>query len=711
MSGKDNNNLQAALMLNVRADNIAVLTIDLPEEKVNTLQAALIPELQTFIDQVKQNQQLKGLILVSGKPDNFIVGADIRMIEQCQSSEQAQALSSAGQTVFNHLAALTIPVVAVIQGECLGGGLELALACHYRLASDHPKTSFALPEVKLGLLPGTGGTVRLPELIGIRAALPLLLTGKSITAKQAYRIGLIDEVLSQDSLLEQAIAFTLAKSPRRSKVLSVIDRLCNIKPIYQGILTLAERRAQAQARHNYPAIGEIIRVLQVHSATERLQAESFAFGRLAMDKVSVALRGIFLRTTELKRAINQTETVAMGPISILGGGIMGAGIASLIARKIPVPVRIKEIKSAALAQALAFHHQQCNKAKRAQRIKQNGTALEPASLTGDIEWRGFNNSTLVIEAVAENLAIKQQMLAEIEARCHEDTLFASNTSSIQIADIAEKAIRPEKVVGLHFFNPVEKMPLVEVIPHRQTAPNGIRQMQQLALQLGKIPIEVADKPGFFVNRILTPWLNEALYCLMEGCSIEQIDNALIEAGFPLGPCQLLDEIGLDTASHIAPILSEAYGERFIPPAAINTLIAQGFKGKKNQRGFYNYRTKRGKLKRTEANKTIYSLLQINPNKHLPSEQIAERCTLLMLNEAMRCLQEGVIKSRAEGDLAAIYGLGFPPFTGGPYSMINEIGEDNLLLRLQKAQLQYGARFQPWQQNNAMLNIATPAVEI
>lgn len=392
----ENNSLYEGMTLNISADNVAVLTINLPGAKVNSLQAALIPALQALIDQIKQNKKIIGLILISGKPDNFIVGADIRMIDQCHSAEQAQALSSDGQTVFNNLAALTIPVLAVIQGDCLGGGLELALACHYRVASDHPKTSFALPEVKLGLIPGTGGTVRLPALIGIKQTLPLLLTGKSIKAKQAHRIGLIDDILSQESLLEQAVSFILNKPSQRAKTLSAIERVFNIDLIYQRLLTFAERRAQAVARHNYPAIGQIISVLRERSPAKRLQAESAAFGKLAMDKVSVALRGIFLRSTELKRAISKTDnSTAAQHITVLGGGIMGGGIASLIARKMPVPVRIKEISDSALEQAFNFHQKQSAKAKPERKIELP-YALRQVLLTGDIEWRGFSNSDLVI---------------------------------------------------------------------------------------------------------------------------------------------------------------------------------------------------------------------------------------------------------------------------------------------------------------------------
>lgn len=701
MSLTENKNLSQPLSLNVRSDDIAVLTINLVDEKVNTLQAAFIPLLQALIDQIEQNKALTGLILISGKPDNFIVGADIRMIDKCQTIEQAQALSSAGQAVFNNLAALSIPVVAVIQGECLGGGLELALACHYRVASDHPKTKFALPEVKLGLLPGSGGTVRLPALIGIKQALPLLLTGKTITAKDAHRIGLIDDILSQESLLEQAVSFITHKSALRPKSSRGIEWLYNIDPIYQWLLTIAERRAQAVARHHYPALEQMINVLRVRSPEKRAQAESEAFGNLAMDKVSLALRSIFLRTTELKRTITKAEpSVTSEQIAVLGGGIMGGGMASLIARKIPVPVRIKEISHDALAQAFYFHQQQGLNSKRAPRRKGSLNTAERNLLTGDIEWRGFSHSTLVIEAVAENLALKQQMLAEIEAHCSFDPVFATNTSSIQIKDIAAKARRPERVVGLHFFNPVEKMPLVEVIPHSQTSPLTMQQVKQFALQLGKVPIQVSDQPGFFVNRILSPWLNEALRCLLEGSSVEQVDSALIEAGYPLGPCQLLDEVGLDTASHIAPILAKAYGERFTPCAAMNALVSQGFKGKKNHCGFYHYTTKRGKIKRGKVNADIYSILQVTPSNLVTAEDIVERCTLMMLNEAMLCLQEGVINSRAEGDLAAIYGLGFPPFTGGPYSMIDTMGEQQFEQRLQKAQQKYGTRFDPWNQKKA-----------
>ncbi|HKN03366.1 MAG TPA: fatty acid oxidation complex subunit alpha FadJ, partial [Buttiauxella sp.] len=565
----------SAFHLHIRLDNIAVVTIDVPGEKMNTLKASFGPEVHNIIKQVRDNTALQGLIFISGKPDNFIAGADINMIASCQTALEAQNLAHQGQQIMAEIAALPIPVVAAIHGACLGGGLELALACHSRICTDDEKTKLGLPEVQLGLLPGSGGTQRLPRLIGVSHALDMILTGKQLRPRQALKLGLVDEVVPQSILLSAAVEL-VAKGRQASRTLPVRERIL-AGPLGRSLLfSMVSKKTEQKTRGHYPATQRIIDVIKIglgQGSFSGYESEAKAFGELAMSPQSAALRGLFFASTELKKEHGaDAPPRPINAVGVLGGGLMGGGIAFVTATKGKLPVRIKDINNNGINHALKYSWDLLDKKVRRRHMKATERQSEMARISGGTDYHGFHNRDIVVEAVFEDLALKQKMVAEIESNAAPHTIFASNTSSLPIADIAANAARPELVIGLHYFSPVDKMPLVEVIPHAGTSAETISTTVQLAKKQGKTPIVVGDSAGFYVNRILAPYINEAMRCLVEGEPVDKIDNALVTFGFPVGPIQLLDEVGIDVGTKIGPILQHAYGDRFAAPQSIAAIL-------------------------------------------------------------------------------------------------------------------------------------------
>ncbi|KAB8312289.1 fatty acid oxidation complex subunit alpha FadJ [Erwinia endophytica] len=688
--------LQSAFTFTMRPDNVGVITVDTPDEKMNTLKAAFAGQIRQVIAGARRYPHLAGLVIISGKPDSFIAGADIAMIDACASAQEAEELACQGQQVMSEIAALSVPVVAAIHGACLGGGLELALACHQRVCSLDDKTRLGLPEVRLGLLPGSGGTQRLPRLIGVSGALEMLLTGKTLRAEQALKIGLVEDAVPQSILLETAVKMARA-GYHPHKTLPLRERLLNTSAGRTLLFMLATKRSQAKTRGNYPATQKILSV--VNTGLQRgdsagYAAEAKAFGQLAMTPESAALRSIFFATTAMKKALGAGAIPReIKTVGVLGGGLMGGGIAFVTATYGKLPVRIKDINTAGINRALKYSWDLLSKNVQHRRMTPMQRQQQMALISGGMDYQGFHQRDVIIEAVFEDLLLKQQMIAEVEAHTSAQTIFASNTSSLSIGDIAANAQRPQNVIGLHFFSPVDKMPLVEVIPHTRTSAETIATTVALVKKLGKTPVVVADKAGFYVNRILAPYINEAMRCLLEGEPIETIDPALLDFGFPVGPIQLLDEIGIDIGAHIMPVLEKAWGARFSAPEAFNAVLNDNRKGKKNGRGFYLYdRKKTGRKKSVDTR--IYRLLNITPTRHLGSDNIIQRCVMMMLNEAARTLDEGVISSAREGDIAAVFGMGFPPFLGGPFRYMDRLGAAQVVNTLALLTQSQGDRFIP-----------------
>ncbi|MGL5161352.1 MAG: fatty acid oxidation complex subunit alpha FadJ, partial [Plesiomonas shigelloides] len=581
---------------------------------------------------------------------------------------------------------------------CLGGGLELALACHARVCTEHDKTQLGLPEVQLGLLPGSGGTQRLPRLIGVAKALDLMLTGRSVRAKSARKMGLVDDVVPPSILLQAAAELALQPKPKRSKPGGAMGWLLEGNSAGRNLVfNQATKQTLSKTRGNYPAPEKILDVVRCgleKGMAAGLEAEAREFGELVMTPESAALRSIFLATTEMKKEREAGATpLPLKSIGVLGGGLMGGGIAFVTASKAGLPVRIKDVASAGINHALRYSYDILNKRVKKKILLPAQMQKQMLMLSGGLDYTAFAERDLVVEAVFEDLKLKQKMVADVEQYCRVDTVFASNTSSLPIGQIAAQAQRPENVIGLHYFSPVDKMPLVEVIPHAGTSAQTIATTVEFARKQGKTAIVVADQAGFYVNRILAPYMNEAARCLLAGDSIEHIDAALMDFGFPVGPITLLDEVGIDVGAKISPILQEALGERFAAPDAFSALLKDDRKGRKNGRGFYLYGKKMRKGKKL-PDTSVYKVLGVQPSTNQDPQELAERCVLMMLNEAARCLDEGIIRSPRDGDIGAIFGIGFPPFLGGPFRYMDRIGAAQLTTRLQEHAKRFGQRFEP-----------------
>ena len=688
---------QTAFNLSIDEQNIAWLAIDVPGEKMNTLQAAFAQEMEAIFAQLAEKKaSLKGLIVHSLKPDNFIAGADVRMLDACTSASEAQALAEKGQQMFQQLADLPYPVVAAIHGPCLGGGLELALACDYRVCTDSDKTRLGLPEVQLGLLPGSGGTQRLPRLIGLLPSLDLILTGKQLRAKKAKKLGVADAVVPQTILLDVAKSFVeknAGKSKTKRKASTKEKLMANTGLGRKVIFEQAAKKTREKTRGNYPAADAILEVIRfgLENGFEKGQKkEAERFGELVMTSESKALRSLFFATTEMKKDHgSDAKPRKLGRAAVLGGGLMGAGISHVSVAKAKVPVRIKDVSNDGVLNALKYNYNLFEKQRKRRILSKAQLQDKMLQLSGGTDFTTFNHTDIVIEAVFEDLQLKQQMVEDVENNAKDDTIFATNTSSLPIHQIAEKAQRPENVVGLHYFSPVEKMPLVEVIPHQGTSDETISSVVEFARKQGKTPIVVKDCAGFYVNRILAPYMNEAAQVLMAGEPIEQLDTALLNYGFPVGPITLLDEVGVDIGAKIMPILVKELGERFQGPDVFDKLLNDGRKGRKSGKGFYTY-----KGKKKEVDKSVYKLLGLKPESKLSEKEIALRCVLPMLNEAVRCLDEGIIRSPRDGDIGAIFGIGFPPFLGGPFRYMDQIGIKKLVEIMNDHAQKYGDRFAP-----------------
>lgn len=690
---KQNN---SAFDLQVREDGIAVITMDVPGESMNTLKAEFGDQISQILDQIDTDKSIKGVVLASGKKNSFVAGADIGMLDACTSADDAQLLSSSGQAVMQRIEKMRIPFVAAIHGPALGGGLELALCCHYRVCSDSNSTVMGLPEVQLGLLPGSGGTQRLPRLIGVQTAMQMMLTGKQLRPKQAKKAGLVDEVVPLSVLLDVAIIFAGKSKPSAPQPkLNLVSKLLEKTPVGRNILfSQARKQTLSKTRGNYPAPERIIDVIEAgcSNPTKGYQLEAKHFGELVMTPESKQLRNIFFATTEMKKetGVEGVEPKEIKKAAVLGGGLMGGGIA-FVTGKAKIPVRIKDIRAEGIANAIKYSYDILNKRVKRRIITRTEMQKQLSLLTGSTDYQGFANTDIVVEAVFEDLQLKQQMVADVEQHCRAETIFATNTSSIPIGQIASQSARPEQVIGLHYFSPVDKMPLAEVIAHEATSEQTISTTVAFARKQGKTPIVVKDGAGFYVNRILAPYMNEAACILLSGEPIEHIDKALLNFGFPVGPMKLLDEVGIDVGSKISPILVADLGERFTAPDAFDKLLTDDRKGKKNQKGLYDYK---GKKPGKEVDPSVYELLNITPNQKLGHDQIAERTVLLMLNEAAMCLDEGVIRNARDGDIGAIFGIGFPPFLGGPFRYMDSLGIDHVVARLSHYQKLLGDKFTP-----------------
>jgi 3-hydroxyacyl-CoA dehydrogenase/enoyl-CoA hydratase/3-hydroxybutyryl-CoA epimerase len=692
-------------------DGVATLFLDVPGEPVNTLSPDVGGEFATILDLLERDPAVKAIVFASGKKEGFVAGARIEMLRDAGTPEAAARLSRDGQAGFDRLERYPKPVVAAIRGACLGGGLEWALACHYRIATSEPKTQLGLPEVQLGLIPGAGGTQRLPRLVGIATALDLILAGKSVPARKALKIGLVDEVVPAPVLLQvarQRAAALASGELRRERPagvkslqkdgLAAVQKMA-LEETFLGrevLFRQARKQLLAKTKGHYPAPEKALEAIRHGYAKgfeKGLEREAELFGELAASPVARQLMGIFFAQNALKKE-NGTKDPTVRPrevesVGVLGGGLMGSGIAYVTVNA-GIPVRIREKDDAGVARGLAGVAGYLDERVRRRSIDKLEKLARMRLLTAGTGWEGLRRVDVLVEAVFEDLALKQEMLRTFES-LNPGGIFGTNTSSIPIGEIAKASAHPETVLGMHYFSPVNKMPLLEVIVTPRTADEVTATAVALGRKQGKTVIVVGDGPGFYTSRILAPYMNEAAMLLLEGAAIEDIDGALTGFGFPVGPITLLDEVGIDVGAKVAKVLHAAFGDRMAVPEAMAKVVEAGRLGRKNRKGFYVYAE--GKEKGVDA--TVYDLLPGGRRRRKVSrEEIAERCALQMLNEAALTLGEGVLRSPRDGDVGAVFGLGFPPFRGGPFRWADAVGTGVVLGKLRALEGRLGPRFRP-----------------
>jgi 3-hydroxyacyl-CoA dehydrogenase/enoyl-CoA hydratase/3-hydroxybutyryl-CoA epimerase len=684
-------------------DGVAIVVLDLKGHPVNVFSRAVKDEFIACFAALADDARVRAVAFFSGKPDNFIAGADIEEFVSLTSAAEAERLSAEGQEMLERVARFPKPVAVGIHGTCLGGGLEFALASHYRVATDHPKTQLGLPEVQLGILPAAGGCQRLPRLIGVRAALDIILAGKSERAAKAFRLGMVDELVAPPILTEITIAAARRMAtgwrPKRKRPGGLMGFLLDGNPLGRSVVyRSARKQVLEKTGGHYPAPLAALEAVEHgmrHGITEGLKREAQLFGQLAVTDVSRKLVQIFFATNELKKdpgISNAPPPVQVHRLAIVGSGFMGSGIAGTAVAQAGIDVRMKDADLARVAQGIAAARAILDDRLKRRRITKYEYARLVALLSGGDSYAGFGRAELTIEAVFEELAVKQQVLRESEQVLPADGVFASNTSTIPITRIAEAAQRQERVIGMHFFSPVAKMLLLEVIPGARTSPQTVSTAVAFGRRMGKTVIVVKDSPGFWVNRILAPYANEVGHLLAEGASIEDIDAMAVRFGFPVGPVTLLDEVGLDVAIKVAGVMQSAYGDRIVPAPGpgIAALVKGGRLGRKSGRGFYLYKggKKRG------VDESVYPLLGIHPNGGPRPAEILQRLVLGLVNEAARALGEGVVRSPRDGDIGAIFGFGFPPFRGGPLRYADDLGAERVVSDLDRLAERHGVRFAP-----------------
>ena len=688
-----------AFHLDVGPDGLATLTFDHPDKRVNVFDRQVLEELEATVDSLAGRSDIAVLVLLSGKEKGFIAGADVNMIADVRDPIEAEAGVRFGQRVFASWEALPFPTVAAIRGACMGGGTEIALASTWRVASDHDSTKIGLPETKLGIIPAWGGSTRLPRLVGIQQALDVILAGKNVYPRKALRIGLVDALLPDARFHDMVRDFARGKiGQKRSSGgggLDVKELLLEKNPLGRKILfDQAKKQTLEKTGGHYPAPLAAIEVIRT-GIDEGMQAgfnaEARAAGTLATSDVAKNLIHVFQLMEGSKGKGGETPNAReVGSLAVLGAGAMGGGIGQLAAEK-GIPVRLKDIAQPALASGMEHASRVFHKQVKKRRLSEEELKRKMALLRPTLDYTGFGRVDAVIEAIVEKLPVKQKVFAEVAAEVRDDTVLASNTSALSIDAIARDTPHPERVVGMHFFNPVDKMPLIEVVAGARSADWAVDTVVALSRELGKVPVRVKDSPGFLVNRLLTFSLGEALWLVADGYRIEDIDRAMKSWGMPMGPIALTDEVGIDIAIEVAHTLNDAYGDRLPLPEWVDRPQEDGRLGKKNGKGFYRY----DDGERKDPDPEVYELIGVEPTVEEPdSRTIVDRMVLRMVDEAARCLEEGVVASPGELDLAMILGTGFPPFRGGVCRYADRRGPEEIVRTLETLAKEVAPRYEP-----------------
>src|SRR6266568_4146953 len=686
----------------IREDQICVLTLDRPGSEANLFDRRALAELGEELDFVAGAPQIKGLVITSAKRSIFIAGADLKMMSESAPLEQVRELIVQGQAVMNRLAALAIPTVAAIHGAAVGGGYELCLACDYRLASPERVTRMGLPETQLGLLPAWGGATRLPRLIGLPRALDIILGGKTLAAKQACKCGMVDDLVPAEYLLDAAARRISRGKPRRPR-----RRLYVNNRLVASVIAVRLRSQLAKkTRGHYPAVLKALEV--VTRGISKTVAESLALERDAIlqlvqtEAFRNLVRVFFLQERAKKRtlvaagrgttgavpAATNAESRPSAPeapvspaatvpkpikrVAVIGAGVMGAGIAQWLSSR-RLRVILRDINTEQVAKGMAsiakvYHEGLKRRLFTAREVRDGLDRLYPAP--AEVPLRQIE---VVIEAAVENLESKKNIFRRLDELAGDHTILATNTSALPISELAAGTRRPERVVGLHFFNPVHRMQLVEIVAARQTAAEVLQRALLFVQQIGKLPVVVKDSPGFLVNRILMPYLIEAGNLFEAGAGITNLDEAMLDFGMPMGPMRLLDEVGIDVALHVAETIAAHYSDRMAVPRTLSKMAQEGLLGRKSGRGFYLHH----KSKEPQPNTQLANDHAAHLTSHASPLDLQERMVFLMINEAARCLEELIVTDPADVDFAMIMGTGFAPFRGGPLRYADTLGADKL----------------------------------
>jgi 3-hydroxyacyl-CoA dehydrogenase/enoyl-CoA hydratase/3-hydroxybutyryl-CoA epimerase len=674
-----------------RQGDLAIVWFDLPGEKVNKFSTAVMLEFSTVVDDLEQSKDIKRVILASRKPGIFIAGADVMEFTKVTSAEKAKEFTRFGQQLFHRFSKLPAIKVAAINGACLGGGCEIAISCDYRVMSDSPKAVIGLPETKLGIFPAWGGTTKLPRLIGLPAALDIILNGKALDGKRAKRVGLVDEVVAQAILLDVAKRFSQKTRPSATRTKFFIEG----NPLARRVIFGKARKAVlAQTHGHYPAPLKAIDVMEygfTHGLDRGLDREVEEASTLIKDDVAQNLVRLFFLMEDSKKDRVSAKPADVHTLGVLGAGVMGGGIAQIVADKTDADVRMRDINWSALAGGLKAAARVWKRKVERRRMSKGEMQRKLARITTTTDWSGFQHADVVIEAVVENIDIKRKVLAEFEGIEKPGAIFATNTSTLPITDIAANAAHPDRVVGMHFFNPVDRMPLVEVIRGAKTSDEAVATISSLSRKLGKTVVVCNDGPGFVVNRILGPYMNESGFLLEEGNTIESIDRAMVDFGMPMGPMALLDEVGIDVAAKVSGILKEKFGDRIAQQSrVVEVLYGDHRLGKKGGKGLYLYKDG----KRQGPDPDVYRLLGVGNPHPVDAKLAVERMIYSMINEAAVILEEKIVATAGELDLAMIMGTGFPPFRGGLLRYADKVGAANVVARLESFAQQFGKRFTP-----------------
>jgi 3-hydroxyacyl-CoA dehydrogenase/enoyl-CoA hydratase/3-hydroxybutyryl-CoA epimerase len=683
-----------AFDFNIDNNGIATLCLDLEGSTVNVLSSEVLRSLDVKLQELKDSKDIKLLQITSAKEGIFIAGADISEIEDLRDEEEAYEKVREGQKILSHIAALPFPTLSVIDGACMGGGLELALCCDYRLCTQSSKTKIGLPEVNLGVLPGFGGTQRLKRLTGLSKALELILGGKILNGKKAEKLGVVDACVPQGYLEFKQKSFIelILTSPekilRKRQRGSLLDRF-----LPQLVFYYARKNVLAKTKNRYPAAISILDLFEKtknKEVEEGLEFEARAFAKLAITDISKNLIGLFYASEALKKESGvkrKVNSIPVNMINVIGAGVMGSGIVFQFS-KIDKLVRMKLRRYEQAAQALKSIQKVYDAIFKRHRLTPAEINMKMGHITYTTEFDGFNNCDLALEAIVEDTQAKQELYEQLENIMDEKAIIASNTSSLSITMLSEKMKHPERFIGMHFFNPVPRMPLVEIIPGKKTSSKTIATVVSLAKEAGKTPVVVGDCAGFLVNRILLPYINESVRMFEEGADFEKIDRLILDFGMPMGPFVLADEVGLDVGYKVAKVLEGAYGDRMKVSSILDRVYQQmQLLGKKSGKGFYVHSGEKREVN-AEVKALVFSKRQFD------EQEIIDRAILIMINEAAMCLQEGVVDNAQYLDMAMVMGTGFPPFRGGLLRYADSLGIQSIVIRLETLAKNYGIRFEP-----------------